>query len=281
MSGSQADAISAAQAARQALAALEGGTPVALVTIVQGPVDDAVGRRLVVTTDDVTGTLGSARLDTQAAELAREVLATRACGIRELELNGETWALYVESQYAAPELIVVGAGHVGQALSRFGATLGFRVSVIDDRPEFASRERFPEATRVQVVSYEDPFRDIIIGAESYVVLVTRGHKYDYDCILQLLKREAQPAYLGMIGSRRRVRATFEALVRDGVDPRRLAQVHAPIGLDIGAETPEEIALAIAAELVAVRRGGSGGVLSGKERVLDRVAAAREIEKGGE
>ncbi|UCC47605.1 MAG: XdhC family protein [Gemmatimonadota bacterium] len=280
MNHSHADAISVAQAARQALAALEGGTPVALVTIVQAPLEDAVGRRLVVAADEVTGTLGSAELDRRAAELACEALAARACGIRELELNGETWAFYVESQYAAPELLIVGAGHVGQALSRFGATLGFRVTVIDDRPEFANRERFPEATRVQVVSYEDPFRDVVVGADSYVVLVTRGHKYDYDSILQLLRREARPAYLGMIGSRRRVRATFEALVRDGVDPARLAQVHAPIGLDIGAETPEEIALAIAAELVAVRRGGSGGALGGKERVLDRVAPARETEQGG-
>ena len=281
MRGSHADFVSAAEAARDALAALEGGTPVALVTVVRAPVDDAVGRRLVVSAEAVRGALGSAELDERAVEYAREALAARLCGIRELELSGGTWVLYVEPQYAAPELLIVGAGHVGQALSRCAALLGFRVTIIDDRPELASRERFPEATRVLVVSYEDPFRDVVVGPDTCVVLVTRGHKYDYDCILQLLRMEAYPAYLGMIGSRRRVWATFEALVRDGVDPERLAQVHAPIGLDIGAETPEEIALAIAAELVAVRRGKSGGRLSEKERVLDRLAAARGTEQGGE
>lgn len=280
MSGSHADVVSAAEAARHALAALEGGRPVALVTVVQAPVVDAVGRRLVVTAEEVRGALGSAELDERGVEYAREALAARLCGIRELELSGGTWALYVEPQHAVAELLIVGAGHIGQALSRFAAPLGFRVTVIDDRAEFASRERFPEATRVLAVSYEDPFRDVVVGPDTCVVLVTRGHKYDYDCILQLLGMEACPAYLGMIGSRRRVRATFEALVRDGVDPERLAQVHAPIGLDIGAETPEEIALAIAAELVAVRRGGSGGRLSEKERVLDRLAPARGTEQEG-
>ncbi len=281
MSGSQADVVSAAEAARHALAALEGGTPVALVTVVRAPVDDAVGRRLVVSAEEVRGALGSAELDERAVEYAREALAARSCGTRELELSGGSWTLYVEPQHAVPELLIVGAGHIGQALSRFAALLGFRVTILDDRPEFASHERFPEATRLLVVSYEDPFRDVVVGPDTCVVLVTRGHKYDYDCILQLLSMEAPPAYLGMIGSRRRVRATFEALVRDGVDRERLGPVHAPIGLDIGAETPEEIALAIAAELVAVRRGGSGGRLSERERVLDRVAPARGTEQRGE
>ncbi len=176
---------------------------------------------------------------------------------------------------APPELVVVGAGHIARPLCKLGSMLGFRVTVVDDRPEYADRSWFPEADRVGVVDLSDPFREIAIRPDSYVVLVTRGHKYDYDCILRLLEMEVEPAYLGMIGSRRRVRAAFEALVADGVDPERLKSVHAPIGLDLGAETPEEIALAIAAEIVAVRRGGSGEMLGGEEAVLDRVVRKRE------
>ncbi len=272
--------ISAALAAKWALAAQEGGEPVALLTVVKAPEERAVGRRLVVTESALNGTLGDSELDGQAGAHARESLAARENGIVEIERPDGVWAVYIESQHPIPELHIVGAGHIARPLCRLGASLGFRVTISDDRPEYASEEWFPEAERVRVVDYDHAFDGVAIGPESYIVLVTRGHKYDYDCILQLLKMEVRPAYLGMIGSRRRVRATFEALVRDGIDPSRLEEIHAPIGLDIGAETPEEIALAIAAEIVATRRGGGGAKLSDEERVLDRVARARRSEEGG-
>jgi xanthine dehydrogenase accessory factor len=272
--------VSAAQAAKWALAAQEGGEPVALLTVVRAPDQQAVGRRLVVTESALHGTLGAPELDGQAASRARESLAARKQGVVEIERPDGVWEIYIESQHPIPELHIVGAGHIARPLCRLGASLGFRVTVTDDRPEYASQEWFPEAERIRVADFDNAFEGVAIGPESYVVLVTRGHKYDYDCILQLLKMEARPAYLGMIGSRRRVRATFEALVRDGIEPARLQEVHAPIGLDIGAETPEEIALAIAAEIVATRRGGGGAKLSDEERVLDRVARARGSEGGG-
>jgi xanthine dehydrogenase accessory factor len=275
----QGNFISAAQAARWALAAHEGGEPVALVTVVQTPDVRAVGRRLVVTESALHGTLGATEADGQAAARARESLAARECGVVEIEQSDGVWVIYIESQYPIPELHIVGAGHIARPLCRLGALLGFRVTITDDRPEYASQTWFPEAERIRVVAYDHAFDGVAVGPDSYVVLVTRGHKYDYDCILQLLRMEGRPAYLGMIGSRRRVRATFEALVRDGVEPGRLEEVHAPIGLDIGAETPEEIALAITAEIVATRRGGGGAKLSDAERVVDRVARARGSEGG--
>jgi xanthine dehydrogenase accessory factor len=275
------DEISSAQAAQRALEAQEGGEPVALVTVVSAPDQGAVGKRLVVTADSLQGTLGPAELDERAVASARECLAEDERGIREIEAPDGAWQLYIESQSALPELLIVGAGHIARPLHRIGAMLGFRVTVADDRPEFADEKWFPEAERVRLLDFSDPFKELDVGPASYIVLVTRGHKYDYDCIHQLLKMDTRPAYLGMIGSRRRVRATFEALVADGIDPQRLTDVHAPIGLDIGAETPEEIALAIAAEIVALRRGGSGEKLSGEERVLDRVARARTTKQKGE
>lgn len=263
--------LTAIDAARRALAAQRGGPPTALVVVADAPVTDAVGRRILVSAEDVEGSLGSPERDERATRLARETLGQGKPRLHEVELEGGRWRLYVEPLTAAPDLLIVGAGHIARPLCRLGALLGFRVTVADDRPEYVKRESFPEAARVVVLDFSDPFREIEVTAESFVVLVTRGHKYDYDCILELLRMEARPAYLGMIGSRRRVRAAFEALVADGAEPQRLAGVHAPIGLDIGAETPEEIALSIAAELVTVRRGGSGQKLSELEHVLKRVA----------
>ncbi len=261
---------SAAQAARRALEAMAGGEPVAVVTVVAAPLEDALGRRIIVTADAAEGSLGSPERDRQATTLARTALAAGERTLHEVELEGGAWKLYVEPQLATPELLIVGAGHIARPLCRLGAMLGFRVTVADDRPEFASCDHFPDAAAVEIIDFAEPFKALKVTADTFIVLVTRGHKYDYDCILELLKMKAQPSYLGMIGSRRRVRAAFEALVGDGVDPARLKQVYAPIGLDISAETPEEIALAIAAEIVAVQRGGTGAKLSKQERVLDRI-----------
>jgi xanthine dehydrogenase accessory factor len=157
--------------------------------------------------------------------------------------------------------------------------MGFRVIVVDDRPDFATQERFPEADRVVRVDFREPFADIPMHSTSHVVLVTRGHKYDYECLRHLLQTAVEPPYVGMIGSRRRVRAAFsqlqnEALQSGGtenerVERDRLSRVRAPIGLDIGAETPIEIAVAVMAEIILQWRGGTGAPLMDQERILDR------------
>jgi xanthine dehydrogenase accessory factor len=272
--------VTAIEAARRALAAQLGGEPVVTVIVIGAPLSDAVGRRLLVSTGAAEGSLGSPDADERATGLAREALASGERRTHEIELQGGAWQLYVEPQSPVPYLLIVGAGHIARPLCRLGALLGFRVTVADDRPEYANRAGFPEAAHIQLIDFADPFRAIDITSDSYIVLVTRGHKYDYDCIQQLLESDVQPAYLGMIGSRRRVRAAFEALLAEGADPQRLRQVHAPIGLDIGSETPEEIALAIAAEIVAVRRGGRGGKLSEEELVLDRITRQDPNRRAG-
>lgn len=273
--------LSVAEAAKLALAACDGGEPVALVTVVGPPEMDLLGRKLAVTANAATGTLGSRQLDERARLLAREALESRESRTVSLELAGVAWQLYVEPLHPRPELVIVGAGHIARPLCAIGAMLDFRVSVLDDRPEYASEEFFPAASRLLLVDWENPFEKVSVGPDTYVVLVTRGHKYDYDCIHQLLKMDARPAYVGMIGSRRRVTAAFEALVSDGVDPARLEDLRAPIGLNIGAESPEEIAVAIAAEIVRTRRGGDEVGLAEQEKVLGRVARRHEaLQKGG-
>jgi xanthine dehydrogenase accessory factor len=275
--------LTAAEAVRHARAALEGGEPVVGVTLVEAPEDGGAnpGTHLMVWAGRAAGTLGSAALDAAAARAARDLLASAAArpGTREVTAEGRRYALYLEPHRPPPELVIVGAGHIARPLCRIGALLGYRVTVLDDRPEFATRERFPEAAEVRRAEFSDPFRGVPVGAATHLVLVTRGHKYDFEALRDVLRRPEPPAYVGMVGSRRRTRAALEQLAREGIEPDRLRAVHAPIGLDIGAETPEEIAVAIAAEMVRVRRGGTGVPLRDRERVADRWVLSRDPDSG--
>jgi xanthine dehydrogenase accessory factor len=159
---------------------------------------------------------------------------------------------YAEALAPAPVLLIAGAGHVGQALAALGAEVGFEISVIDDRPDFVSRERFPRAKQLLAGDIETELARFPIDAQTYIVIVTRGHKNDGRALGAVIRSSAK--YLGLIGSKRKVLTIFKDLAAQGIPHERLAAVNAPIGLDIGAVTPAEIALSIAAELVAIRRG---------------------------
>jgi xanthine dehydrogenase accessory factor len=273
----------AAEAVHHARAALEGGPPVAIVTVIdaRGHGAPPPGAHLAAWADRHAGTLGSAALDERALAAAREALASGRAGSRDLEAGGAACTVYVEPHRAPPSLVIVGAGHIARPLCRVGALLGFRVTVLDDRPEFATRERFPEAAEVRRADFSDPLRGIDTDG-AWLVLVTRGHKYDFEVLRDVLRRPASPAYVGMVGSRRRTRAALEQLAREGVEAERLRAVYAPVGLDVRAETPEEIAVSIAAELVRVRRGGTGQSLRDRERVAERwVTRERPASAGGE
>lgn len=266
--------ISAAVSVREILNATEGGESLVEVKVLgitgSSTTEIRRGARMLVQSHASRGTLGDAELDAHAAEIARNVLHTGKPATHELALTaGGSALLYFEPHLGPAELIILGAGHIARPLCTFGAMLGFRVIVLDDRPDFATRERFPEAASIVKADFSDPLREVEVTATSHLVLVTRGHKYDFDALRDLLLREVQPAYIGMVGSRRRVRAAFQVLADEGISIERLASVHAPIGLDIGAETPEEIAVAIAAEIVRLRRGGTGESLRERERVVER------------
>jgi xanthine dehydrogenase accessory factor len=158
---------------------------------------------------------------------------------------------YVQSIGTQGAAYVFGAGHCGQSLMPVLSALNFFTVVVDDRPEFASQERFPTADRIEVAaSFESVVQALPIDEDSYLVIVTRGHSHDKCVLAQALRTKA--AYIGMIGSTRKVTQTFEALSQEKFSADDLARVHAPIGLSIGAETPEEIAISIAAELIQVR-----------------------------
>jgi xanthine dehydrogenase accessory factor len=157
----------------------------------------------------------------------------------------------VESLHIAPSLYVFGAGHVSQFISKIAKMVGFYVVIIDDRAEFASRERFPDADEVLVESFYDVFNRLNFTGSEYVVIVTRGHQFDRNVLIESLKKDAK--YIGMIGSRRKVKMVLEHMKEIGLDPEAVDNVYSPIGLSINAETPQEIAVSIVGELVKVRR----------------------------
>lgn len=171
-----------------------------------------------------------------------------------------------------PELIIVGAGHVAQPVADVGRLLDLRVTVIDDRPLFANARRFPTADRIIVDDFETALDSLPIGPRTYVVLVTRGHAHDVRSLRKIIHRPA--AYIGMIGSRRRVFAVMKLLHDEGVPLDTLLRLHAPIGIDVETETPGEIALSIGAEILKVRRGGRAPSLSDRTREQYRASLLR-------
>jgi xanthine dehydrogenase accessory factor len=260
----------------EAVAAAAGGPPVAVATLIRVPAGDtasggrSLGAKMLVRLDGSRlGDMGggpfeaAVAADAQAALSAVPRSAVQApCytsggeRVSRLEAQPGAYQVVLEVVEAKPVLLVVGAGHVGQALTRLGEYVGFSVAVLDDRPDFASRERLPEADRILCGDPVESLRGFPIDSHTYVVLVSRGHKEDELALREVATSGA--AYVGMIGSRRRVAAVLEHLAHDGFPQQALERVRTPIGLDIGAQTPEEIAVSIIAEVIQARRGGGGG-----------------------
>lgn len=233
------------------------GRPVAVAKLVADPRQAVVvdSRQVLFAAASEPG------LEAAMAGLAMRMLAGGRTGVERL---GEE-RIYVESHLPDPVLLVVGAGHVGQMVAQLGAMAGFAVDVLDDRAQYANAERFPTARRIICGPFAAELQSLAPGPRHHVVLMTRGHHHDRLCLEALV--DADLAYLGMIGSRTRIAAIFAALEARGVSRDRLARVRAPIGLDIGARTPAEIAVAVVAELIASRRGGTGAPLSQMGRAL--------------
>ncbi|MPZ15258.1 MAG: xanthine dehydrogenase [Chloroflexi bacterium] len=229
----------------------------------------AIGAKILIQRDGSTaGTLGDSTLDEAVAKDAKAVLADRKSQVIAYALDaagapGEQVEVFHEVLEPQPQLLVVGAGHIAVPLARYGKMIGFDVVVLDDREKYANVERFPDADRVVAADFGETLQDFPSTEATYIVIITRAHTYDEEALRILLRKPA--AYIGMIGSRRRVQTVLRTLAAEGYDRERLAAIHAPIGLDIGSETPEEIALAIIAEVVAVRRGGTGGSLLRQDR----------------
>ena len=232
----------------------------ALVTRLDGEGVNETGAKLLLLDDGATeGTLGEAFLDQRFAAEAREAMARGTS--RTLFLEGVR--AFVEVFAPPAQLVVVGAGHVAMPLTVLARTLGYRTVVLDGRPRFATRERFPEVDELHVGIPSELIRDLALTSESALVLVAHDYKYDLPVLHHALGTRV--GYIGMPGSGRRGRAILQLLKDDGVADEALARVRVPIGLDLGARSAPEIALAILAEIQIVRGGGSGRPMSEKAR----------------
>lgn len=246
--------------------ALDRGEEVALVTIVAstGSTPQRVGAKMLVYSDGRTvGTIGGGCYENEAFWKAREAIKSRKPLNVKFELTddiaeetglicGGQMEVFIEPVEAAPDVYIFGAGHVGYCLARMAHDTGFRVHIVDDREKFADASRFEPGTEVIVDDIPTWLQTHTLPSGAYAVVVTRGHKHDIDALRALAPSNLR--YVGLIGSRAKVKRIYDALRAEGVSPDVLQRVHAPIGLDIGAITPQEIAVSILAELIAVKHG---------------------------
>jgi xanthine dehydrogenase accessory factor len=245
-----------------ALAAADGGAPVAIVTALDGA---GAGSRIVVSETGVAGHFSDPAVTAAAAGLGRRALEEETSAYEALEGA----QLHAESFAPPPSLIVLGAGHVGKALAGLARGLGASVTVIDDRPEYATRERFPEADRVIAAPIDEALRSLPIGPKAAIVVAMRSHDLDYEATASALRTRAR--YVGLMGARRKAVLVTERLVAEGLPIERVRALRAPIGLDIGARSPGEIAVSILAEWLMVRQGGTGSPMLLDAQLFEKAA----------
>jgi xanthine dehydrogenase accessory factor len=236
------------------------GGVIATVIASGGSTPRGAGAKMIVYADGKTlGSVGGGAVESSVIERALTMIGSDEPALLSFDLDDETGMIcggrldvFLEPLVAGPRVLVVGGGHVGLAVARVAKDAGFRIEVVDDRPEMVSDERFPFADRRLVGGVELLEGVLEVDGSAFVVVVTRGHRFDREWVEALAGR--WPAYLGMIGSLEKVQRTFRQLAESGVDERLIRSIYAPVGLDIGAETPEEIAVSVVAEMIAVRHG---------------------------
>jgi len=236
---------------------------VATIVNVRGSIPSFKTAKMLVRDDgSILGTIGGGCVEAEVWQTAREVMESERPRTLSFDLNndpkydtglvcGGTLEIFIEPILPPAELFIFGAGHVAAAVYRLARVVGFDVTVVDDRDTYANRERFPEAQRVIAEDFDKAIAEITTVESSFIVIVTRGHRDDMRVLRWAVQTPAK--YVGMIGSKRKTIGIFKELQKEGLPAHLFDRVHAPIGLDIGAVTPEEIAVSIMAELIAKRR----------------------------
>ena len=241
------------------------GERAVLATIIssQGSTPRKAGAKMLIKEDGTfVGTVGGGGTEHQLRSKVTEVMKSGQPQIVHFDLSGKDGALqmicggqmdvFLEPILPAETLYLFGAGHTSQSTATIGKMLGFRVVVIDPRPEYNNSERFPEADSLIVEEYDSALSKLSVDENSYIVIYTTGHVIDEKCLQFAAGTKAK--YIGMIGSKKKAKEVKERLIQKGVEPQQLDRSHSPIGLEIGAETPDEIAISILAEIISVRRG---------------------------
>ena len=239
--------------AKELVEADKGGRPVVLATVVKPSSSKlSKGSKLMLREDgSLVGSLGDSSLDGQAVDI----------GVCIIGNDTEQWVvakdgteLFLEAHTAPPALVLMGGGHVAKAIAPVAKSLGFRIFIVDDRPQFANLERFPEAEAVAVADYSSGLDNFPIYPNTAILVVTRGHQYD-DLALEGAAR-TRAGYVGLMGSKRKTLLIYEALLKRGITLERIKNIHSPVGLDIGARDPAEIAVSIMGEVLQWRLGGT-------------------------
>lgn len=250
------------------LSNLSENQEVALVTVTQaqGSCPRGVGSMMIVNRGGelVAGTIGGGSVENRALEDGAVCIRDGISKAIHYELNssgredalpmicGGSLDIFVQVFKKQEELIIAGAGHIGCVLSKLAKIMGYRVIVIDSRKAFASKERFPEADVLIAGGLSESLKGLPIGDRTSIVIVTHGHLHDQEALESVINSEAR--YIGMIGSRKKIKGIFDNLIQLGISKEKFASVYSPIGMDLGGETPEEISLSILAEIQAVRNG---------------------------
>ena len=253
--------------AAQAADAYAGGPPMAIVNVTAAPSnsDVVVGAKLLVRENgDTQGGLGDSVLEAMTVAKARDLMAM---GKNDYLRFDDGVECYIEAYTSPPTLVLIGGGHVSNAIVPIAKSVGFRIFVFDDREQFANPDRFPDADITMVGDYRNGFDNLPVNANSFVVVATRGHQFDDAAVSGALRTPA--SYVGLLGSKRKTILIFEELIRNGFDAEELRRINAPIGLDIGGRTPEEIAISVMSEIIAFRLGGTGGSMKLQERLLEK------------
>ena len=236
---------------------------VATIVNVRGSIPSFKSAKMLVRDDgSIAGTIGGGCVEAEVWQAAREVIAAERPRSLTFDLNqdpkydtglvcGGTLEIFVEPLLPSPLLYIFGAGHVSLELYKVARIAGFQVVVMDDRDTYANSERFPDAQEVIAEDFDQALARITPNESSYIVIATRGHRDDMRVLRWAVQTPAR--YIGMIGSKRKVITVYRALAAEGLEPELFDRVHAPVGLDIGAITPEEIAVSIIAELIGIRR----------------------------
>ncbi|MCZ6536250.1 MAG: XdhC/CoxI family protein, partial [Chloroflexi bacterium] len=257
---------------REILQAYDGGSVVGMATVVRAAEPQRMGARLMLREDGSTqGSLGNPELEKLALESIRKVADL---GNNDSILTADGTELFIEGYTTPPTLVIMGGGHIGKATAVVAKTLGFRIYVVDDRPEFANTERFPEAEAVVVADYSQGLDQVPINANTYIVVATRGHREDDYALEAAIGTPA--TYVGLLGSRRKTLLIYKHLLKKGHSPEVLRRVRSPVGLDIAALTPEEIAISIMSEIIMVRRGGKGGPMQMADKYFNRALEQAEV-----
>lgn len=244
---------------------IQANKPAAIATVVKtmGSSPRQVGSKMLIYPDGaIVGSVGGGEMEARVIEAGKEAIRTGKPSYLDMTLSDEARGdplicggeieIFVEPLAEAPTLLIVGAGHIGAACADLGKFLGFRVVVLDDRSELLKHEKLPAADEMHVGDMAEEIRKLDITPQTYVVLVTRAHTTDAPVLREIINKPV--AYIGMLGSKRRVLTVFDMLKQEGVPEEAFRRVHAPIGIPIGAETPQEIAVSILGEVIRVKRG---------------------------